>query len=49
MTSSDIFKVMQLNQIDWNSTDFLETEIFTQISGHCSNMTYLRPPVGYQQ
>ena len=24
----DIIKVMQLNQIDWNSSDFLKTRIF---------------------
>ena len=28
----DIIKVMQLNQIDWNSSDFLKTRIFTHIS-----------------
>ena len=25
----DIIKVMQLNQIDWNSSDFLRTRIFS--------------------
>ena len=45
----DIIKVMQLNQIDWNSSDFLKTRIFTQIWGYSSNMTYLRAPTGYQQ
>ena len=45
----DIIKVMQLNQIDWNSSDFLKTRILKHISGYCSNMTYLRPPTGYQQ
>ena len=28
----DIIKVMQLNQIDWNSSDFLNTKIFTHTS-----------------
>ena len=27
----DIIKVMQLNQIDWNSRHFLKTKIFTHI------------------
>ena len=45
----DIIKVMQLNQIDWNSSDILKTRIFTHISGYSSNMTYLRAPTGYQQ
>ena len=27
-----IIKVMQLNQIDWNTSDFLKTRIFTYIS-----------------
>ena len=27
----DIIEVMQLNQIDWNSSDFLKTRIFTHI------------------
>ena len=45
----DIIKVMQLNQIDWNSSDFFKTNIFTHISSCYLNMTYLRPPTGYQQ
>ena len=45
----DIIKIIQLNQTDWNSSDFLKTRIFTHISGYSSNMTYLRCPTGYQQ
>ena len=45
----DIIKVMQLNQIDWNSSDFLKNRIFTHISCYSSNMIYPRPPMGYQQ
>ena len=46
---NDMIKVMQLNEIDWNSSDFLKTRIFTHISSCYLNMTYLRPPTGYQQ
>ena len=33
----DDIKVMQLNQIDWNSSDFLKARIFTHISCYSLN------------
>ena len=33
----DTIKIMQLNQIDWNSSDFLKTRIFTHISCYSSS------------